>query len=111
MFERDGCAWCKRWNKEIGAIYERTQEAQRLPLRRVNLDRQEAQITLREPVRYSPTFVAVDDGGTEVGRITGYINDDSFWGLLGVLLGKLPPEQPPQRTSDRVTIKAAVASE
>jgi len=91
MFERDGCAWCQRWNKEIGAIYDRTPEAQRLPLRRVNLDRQEARITLKEPVRYSPTFVMVDDGGVEVGRITGYTSDDSFWGLLGALLGKLPP--------------------
>src|SRR4029453_15400921 len=74
MFERDGCAWCQRWNKEIGAIYDRTQEAQRLPLRRVNLDRQGAGITLKEPVRYTPTFVVVD-GGAEVGRITGYSND------------------------------------
>ena len=60
-------------------------------MRRVNLDRQEARITLKEPVRYSPTFVMVDDGGVEVGRITGYTSDDSFWGLLGALLGKLPP--------------------
>jgi thioredoxin-related protein len=97
MFERDGCAWCQRWNKEIGAIYDRTQEAQRLPLRRVNLDRQTAGITLKEPVRYSPTFVVVD-GGAEVGRITGYSNDDSFWGLLGALLGKLPPSPAPHGT-------------
>ena len=97
MFERDGCAWCQRWDKEIGAIYDRTQEAQRLPLRRVNLDRQAAGITLKEPVRYSPTFVVVD-GGSEVGRITGYSNDDSFWGLLGALLGKLPPSPAPHGT-------------
>jgi thioredoxin-related protein len=97
MFERDGCAWCQRWNKEIGAIYDRTQEAQRLPLRRVNLDRQAAGVTLKEPVRYSPTFVVVD-GGAEVGRITGYSNDDSFWGLLGALLGKLPPSPAPHGT-------------
>jgi thioredoxin-related protein len=97
MFERDGCAWCQRWNKEIGTVYDRTQEAQRLPLRRVNLDRQTAGITLKEPVRYSPTFVVVD-GGAEVGRITGYSNDDSFWGLLGALLGKLPPSPAPHGT-------------
>jgi len=94
MFERDGCAWCQRWNKEIGTIYDRTQEAQRLPLRRVNLDRQAAGVTLKEPVRYSPTFVVVD-GGAEVGRITGYSNDDSFWGSLAALLGKLPPSRAP----------------
>jgi hypothetical protein len=97
MFERDGCAWCQRWNKEVGAIYDRTQEAQRLPLRRVNHDRQATGVTLKEPVRYSPTFVVVD-GGAEVGRITGYSNDDSFWGLLGALLGKLPPSPAPHGT-------------
>jgi thioredoxin-related protein len=97
MFEHDGCAWCQRWNREIGAIYDRTQEAQRLPLRRVNLDRQATNVTLKEPVRYTPTFVVVD-GGAEVGRITGYSNDDSFWGLLGALLGKLPQLPAPHGT-------------
>jgi thioredoxin-related protein len=94
MFERDGCPWCQRWNKEIGTIYDRTQEASRLPLRRVNLDRQQGGFTLKEPVRYTPTFVVVD-GGAEVGRITGYIDDASFWGLLDALLGKLPPSPAP----------------
>ena len=90
MFERDGCPWCQRWNKEIGAVYERTPEARRLPLRRVNLERQQAGVKLKEPVRFTPTFVVVDDGA-EIGRITGYINHESFWSLLGALVGKLPP--------------------
>jgi Thioredoxin-like domain len=110
MFERDGCPWCRLWNREIGTVYDRTQEARRLPLLRINLDRQQAGFTLKEPVRYTPTFVVVD-GGAEVGRITGYSNDDNFWGLLGALLGKLPPAPTPHDTSDRVMIKAASASE
>jgi thioredoxin-related protein len=91
MFEQYGCPWCQRWNNEIGAIYDRTPEARRLPLRRVKVDRQETGVKLKEPVRYTPTFVVVDDEGAEVGRITGYINDASFWGLLSALLSKLPP--------------------
>lgn len=106
MFERDGCPWCQRWNKDIGTSYDQTQEARRLPLRRVNIDQQEAGVTLKEPVRYTPTFVVVD-GGAEVGRITGYISDDSFWGLLGALIGKLPPAPHASRDS----IRAAFASE
>ena len=108
MFERDGCPWCRRWNKDIGTIYDQTQEARRLPLRRVNLDRQAPGVTLKEPVRYTPTFVVVD-GGAEVGRITGYISDDSFWGLLGALIGKLSPSPAPHATRD--SIRAAFASE
>lgn len=111
MFERDGCPWCQRWNKDVGAAYDKTQEAKRLPLRRVNLDRQQAGFILKEPVRYTPTFVVVDDGA-EVGRITGYINNESFWGLLGALLGKLPPAPRSRDTSDHVTTtKTALASQ
>lgn len=107
MFERDGCSWCRRWNKEIGAVYDRVHEATRLPLRRVNLDRQPAGFTLKEPVRYTPTFVVVDDGA-EVGRITGYINDESFWGLLSALAARLPP-LPPRSSSRAATMKTAFA--
>jgi thioredoxin-related protein len=50
-------------------------------------------VTLATPVRYTPTFVVVDHGH-EVGRITGYIDDESFWGLLDALAAKLEPAQP-----------------
>jgi hypothetical protein len=70
--------------------YDRSAEARRLPLRRIAIDRPPEDIRLKAPVRYTPTFVAIDDGGAEVGRITGYSGDDSFWGQLGALLRKLP---------------------
>ena len=47
-----------------------------------------AGITLAAPVVYTPTFVVVD-GGREIGRITGFINDEAFWGLLDTLAAKL----------------------
>jgi hypothetical protein len=91
MFERDGCVWCQRWDREIGPVYDRTAEAKMLPLRRINTGSQTAGgITLASPVRYTPTFVVVDNG-REVGRITGYLNDDAFWGLLAVLATKVTP--------------------
>jgi thioredoxin-related protein len=93
MFERDGCTWCQRWNREVGKVYDQTPESRRLPLRRINITRQDVGNALREPVVYTPTFVVVD-GGKEVGRITGYVNDDTFWGLLGSLLDRLPSAAP-----------------
>lgn len=97
MFERGGCVWCQRWNRDVGPVYDKTAEAKLLPLRRIDLDRQTAEgITLTEPVRYTPTFVVVDKG-REVGRITGYVNDDSFWGLLGTLAAKIEPRPEPNR--------------
>lgn len=89
MFERKSCIWCQRWDRDVGAIYNKTQESKLLPLRRVDLDRRETgDILLAGPVLFTPTFVVVDKG-REVGRITGYMSEDSFWGLLGAYADKL----------------------
>jgi thioredoxin-related protein len=94
MFERDGCVWCARWNREIAPVYDKTDEAKILPLRRINMDRDKAPgFQLASPVRFTPTFVIVDDGH-ELGRITGYMNDESFWGLLGKYAARLTNSQP-----------------
>ncbi|MFL9502586.1 thioredoxin fold domain-containing protein [Rhodopseudomonas palustris] len=91
MFERDGCVWCARWDRDVGPIYPKTDEAKLLPLRRINIDHDKnAGLGLASPVRFTPTFVVIDQG-REVGRITGYINDDAFWGLLGALATKIAP--------------------
>lgn len=83
-----GCPWCARWDREIGPIYPRTDEGRRAPLRRVEIRGFSEALALREPLRYTPTFLLVRNGG-EVGRITGYQGADAFWGLLDVLLAQL----------------------
>ncbi len=78
-----GCPWCRNWDREIATIYPKTPEGAKAPLRRVSLDRPLApEWKLDPPVFYSPTFVILDKG-REIGRITGYSNAESFWGLLG----------------------------
>ncbi|MBN8968447.1 MAG: thioredoxin fold domain-containing protein [Rhizobiales bacterium] len=92
MFEQAGCTHCQRWDREVGSLYEKTTEAHMLPLRRLHIREQsQAGITLAAPVRFTPTFVIIDNG-KEIGRITGYINDDAFWGLLGTYATKIAPE-------------------
>lgn len=94
IFEREGCVWCQRWDREIGRIYDKSAEARVLPLRRVNAGEQTTGgITLASPVRFTPTFVVVDNG-REIGRITGYLNDDAFWGLLAALATKITKSDP-----------------
>ncbi len=89
MFEQPGCGYCLRWDREVGALYGKTNEARTLPLRRLDIASQkQSGIALEAPVRFTPTFVVVE-GGREVGRITGYSNDDTFWGLFGMLRAKL----------------------
>lgn len=94
MYTRNGCPFCVRFEREVGPVYAKTPEGKAAPLRRVELPaggvRGEG---LREPVIATPTFVLVDDG-REVGRITGYLNDDMFWGLLGRLVAVIEiPDQ------------------
>ncbi|MFG1372683.1 thioredoxin fold domain-containing protein [Xanthobacter oligotrophicus] len=85
MFERKGCAYCLQFDQDVAPIYQKTEEGRRAPLRRVDLSGGvPADVALARPVRFTPTFVLVDEG-REVGRITGYASDEAFWGLLGAL--------------------------
>ena len=88
MVERAGCVWCERWERDVGPAYMKSEEGRRAPLSRHNLDRGQPPLALKEPVRFTPTFILLEDG-REIGRITGYLDNAMFWGLLGVLLNKL----------------------
>jgi hypothetical protein len=90
MVEEQGCLWCIRWNEEIAPIYPKTEEGAHAPLRRIDLhDPQPSDLTFKLPVRFTPTFILMDNG-IEVGRIEGYPGEDFFWGLLGVLFQRIP---------------------
>jgi len=91
MFGKPGCPWCAAWDRDIGGIYDRTEEGRRAPLRRVDMTVERA-ANLRQIVNivYSPTFVLLE-AGREVGRIVGYPGEHFFWPALQELLAKLPP--------------------
>ena len=89
MFRRDGCSWCAKWDREIGPIYPKTEFNIRAPVRQVNLDRDRDPSIVHAPIRYTPTFVLVEDG-KEVGRIEGYPGDEFFWVRLENLLKQSP---------------------
>jgi len=96
MFEEAGCPWCAAWNRDIAAIYPKTAEGKRAPLRRVDLHAVwPDDLPELEPVHYTPTFVLIDNG-QEIGRILGYPGEDFFWGLLGELIERLEPIAAPQ---------------
>jgi len=102
MVERAGCVYCARWDAEVAPAYPRTVEGQAAPLRRHDLDRgQPKDIALERPVRYTPTFLLVEEG-REVGRITGYIDNAMFWGTLSQMVAQLP-KAPASAGSSRPT--------
>ncbi|SDE40461.1 thioredoxin fold domain-containing protein [Rhodospira trueperi] len=89
MFESPSCTWCQQWHAEVGPAYAKTDEATRVPLRRVNLhgDWPEDLKDIRG-VTFTPTFVLVEDG-KELDRITGYAGADLFWFQLATLMTAL----------------------
>jgi hypothetical protein len=87
-----GCPWCRLFDRQIGPVYDKTEEGRIAPLR--DLDRRDPALVayrLASPVLYSPTFVLVLDGA-ELGRIEGYPGEDFFWGRLGRLIERLPAD-------------------
>jgi len=89
LFTRKGCAYCVLWEREIGGIYPKTDEARAAPLRRIHTDKPQASDPrLEPPVSVTPTFVLMD-GTREIGRFSGYTNDLTFWSMLSVLLQRM----------------------
>lgn len=81
MVEQDGCAYCQRWDAEIGPIYPKTDLGAAAPLRRIDLhDPVPADLELARRLTFTPTFVLVVDG-VELNRIEGYPGEDFFWAL------------------------------
>jgi thioredoxin-related protein len=82
MFEQAGCPYCAAWNHDVGGIYAKTDEAQIVPLRRVDIhaDRPADLRTIGE-IHFTPTFVVMHCGH-ETARLVGYSGQDNFWGLL-----------------------------
>jgi thioredoxin-related protein len=86
MYRSAGCPYCAAWDRAIGPIYDKTDVGRRAPLRHVEVgSRNQPAIALKSPVRFTPTFVLVDQG-RELGRIEGYPGEDFFWGLLERLM-------------------------
>ncbi|GAC1458055.1 MAG: hypothetical protein PVSMB8_14500 [Vulcanimicrobiaceae bacterium] len=82
MFEQAGCGYCAAWNRDVGHVYAKTDEAKILPLRRVDIHAaRPADLRSIGGIRFTPTFVVLHCG-REFARMTGYLGDEQFWGLL-----------------------------
>jgi glycine/D-amino acid oxidase-like deaminating enzyme len=90
LFDKEGCVWCARWERDIGRRYANLPEGRTAPLRRVDIrDQRRSGIALEQPVIYTPTFILTEEG-EEIGRITGYRGEETFWSSLDDLLRERP---------------------
>ena len=86
LVEQPGCAYCMAWDDEIGPVYCNTAEGKFAPLRRAQLkDGAPEGVDYDRPVRFTPTFILVEDGA-EVARIEGYPGEHFFFPLLDEML-------------------------
>ena len=89
MFEQKGCVWCQKFDREIAPAYDKTNEGQRAPLRRVDIAQpMPPDLAFINRERFTPVFVLVENG-REFGRIRGYPGDLFFWGLLANMIERL----------------------
>ena len=80
------CGACMKFDKEVGAIYDKTKESTQLPMIKIELGQwQQGDHSLRQcdtqDVFTTPTFIHLQDC-IEVDRITGYSSDELFWFAL-----------------------------
>lgn len=88
MVDDVGCVYCRRWDAEVGVIYERSPAGSVAPLER--RAKRHRDLAPYEPLAYTPTFILVRDG-SEIGRIVGYPGADFFWAEFERLVAKAGP--------------------
>ena len=90
MVESEYCHICKQWHREVGDAYPITDVGLVAPLLRHDIyDDLPLSVVLNSPAVYTPTFILLDDGH-EVSRIEGYPGEHFFWGLVEMMLDKIP---------------------
>ncbi len=91
VVEDPACGPCILFDRQVGRIYPKTDEAAVAPLRRIpyGAPAPEPYAFIGES-KVAPTFVLVE-GGRELGRFEGYSSDELFWMNLTALLHELEP--------------------
>ena len=82
MVTSDYCPFCEAWERDIGAVYDKSPYAPLLPLTRVNMGSALLEgVSLQAPVVGTPTFLIIQDG-REIDRQRGYDDAEMFWWWL-----------------------------
>lgn len=96
-FYNPDCGACREFDRKVGTIYPKTEEARLAPLRKINIAeldqttiQNRAQAQLQGDIPVTPSFVLVDKG-REIDRFSGFSNDELFWMSLQRLLNQLSP--------------------
>jgi len=86
------CPSCMRFERDVGRIYAKTEEAQRAPMIRLTIAELETHTLnacIADEVVGTPTFIMLNKC-EELDRIVGYSTDELFWLGMHRMLNQIP---------------------
>ena len=88
MFTSEHCSYCQAWERDVGAVFNKSPYAAKLSLTRVEIGRKMPKnILLRKPIVGTPTFLIIRNG-EEIDRQSGYVDEEIFYLWLSEHMAK-----------------------
>ena len=82
MVTSEHCPYCQAWERDVGAVFNKSSYAAKLPLTRVEIGRKMPKnISLKKPIIGTPTFLIIRNG-QEIDRQRGYVDEEIFYWWL-----------------------------
>jgi len=82
MVTSEHCPYCQAWERDVGAVFNKSPYAAKLPLTRVELgSKMPKNISLKKPIIGTPTFLIIRNG-QEIDRQRGYVDEEIFYWWL-----------------------------
>ena len=89
VFERNDCAYCRVFRRDVLPKYRHAVRDDAVPLRFVDIDKSDpGTLALKSRIDTLPTAVLMRNG-REVDRIVGYWGPDNFFKLLAHILARM----------------------
>ncbi len=82
MVTSEHCPYCQAWERDVGAVFNKSPYAAKLPLTRVEIGSKiPKNISLKKPIIGTPTFLIIRNG-QEIDRQRGYVDEEIFYWWL-----------------------------
>ena len=82
MVTSESCPYCQAWERDVGAVYDRSPYAAKLPLSRVKFGIEMSEdAAIKMPIVGTPTFLIIRNG-QEIDRRRGYFDAEMFFWWL-----------------------------
>tara|TARA_B100000989_G_C19319022_1_gene375883 strand:- start:312 stop:653 length:342 start_codon:yes stop_codon:yes gene_type:complete len=88
MVTSANCPYCQAWERDVGAVFNKSPYAAKLPLTRVEIgSKMPKNILLKKPIIGTPTFLIIRNG-QEIDRQRGYVDEEIFYWWLSEHMAK-----------------------